>query len=705
MVFCETRELSAAAIGITLAISVAFEAVAVSGPDDEVHSGDDCRGASGWGRSMIRRVGRVSVFRAVAWAVAAGCIACVTSAAVLAGEASDTPPICAETLAALRAFELRVHQIHARRAARAEARGELSALASPDEGPSATPSEKAPDLSPPPRLQLRGVLDRMAVSAGWQVEHETWRAGIRLRFSRSVEFDPATDSYALVEATEITPAVRFRIVALARPTKVVVRRTGYGAWEDALFASPSRWLFVDRPNRPEEAQQLAPGTAVTLSNETTFFIGADVSTNLGAFPLGIRAGPFASGEYFTRLERLPLSTEKSGDREWVVSVGGLISRGLETALNLRTPDLARGRTLRLAEAHWRRSSGIRFLLRAGPLDLRGNPETAAFLRTAMAGVSPFRFFDVPLLGANLKTVGRRAQIGPNMLEKLEHLPNFERLLAAASKDPAGIPYTESISRFAPRARGESGLGLWAFLYGLNLTSDWYAEESLAAPSEQPATVIFSYPLQRRWDRGWLFFPRKTQDIQMLTVQDGQGEELFTEVSLEVEDARAHRREGQAYRAQVLRFITRALAEKFPQRIGTDSPAGPKVVRGELPDLDHAPKEDERLSIYLRIILGPRFHEQLMLRGKGGKERKERITEWQKQIMRTIRRRGDALEAIVRTYGAEDLFVNYRIAITPYARRKESPRPTTVFTGFLGDPGRIPSYRRLRNTFDAAGTIF
>jgi hypothetical protein len=323
----------------------------------------------------------------------------------------------------------------------------------------------------------------------------------------------------------------------------------------------------------------------------------------------------------------------------------------------------------------------------------------------MAGVAPFRFFDVPLLGANLKTVGRHPEIGPNLLKRLERFPNFKRLLATASEDPTGIPYTESISRFTPRKHGESGIGLWAGIYGLNLTSDWYAEESLGAPSGQPSSVIFSYPLQRRWDRGWLFFPRKTQDIQMLTVQDGQGEEMFTEVSLEVEDARAHRREGQAYRAQISRFITRGLAEKFPPRIGTDSPGGPKVVRGELPDLDHAPKEDERLSIYLRIILGPRFHEQLMLRGKGGKERKDRITKWQKQIMRTIRRRGDALEAIVRTYGAEDLFVNYRIAITPYARRKESPRPTTVFTGFLGDPDRIPSYRRLRNTFDAAGTIF
>jgi hypothetical protein len=50
-------------------------------------------------------------------------------------------------------------------------------------------------------------------------------------------------------------------------------------------------------------------------------------------------------------------------------------------------------------------------------------------------------------------------------------------------------------------------------------------------------------------------------------------------------------------------------------------------------------------------------------------------------------------------------VSFRIALTPHARRKESPRPTTLFTGSFGDPQRIPSYRRLRDTFDAAGTIF
>ncbi len=663
---------------------------------------------------MIRRMGRGGGFRAATRVLAAGSITFVMSAAVLAGEARgiaterdatgvvQTDPA---TIEALRAFELRVNQIHARQLARAEARGGLIAPSSPEESSSETPSESAPGLSDTPRLHLRGVLDRMSVSTSWQVEQDSWRAGIRLRYSRSVEFDPATQSYALVEAREITPAARFRAVTLARSTRVVVRRTGHETWEDALLARPSRWLFVDRPNRAEEAQQLAPGTAITLSNETKFFVGADVSTEVGSLPLRIRAGPFASGEYFVRLERLAKSVEASGDREWVVSVGGLIPRGFETALILRTPNIVRGWGPRFFETHWRSSRGVRFLLRAGPLDLRGNPETAAFLRTAMTGAALFRFCDARLLGANLEVIGPRAEVGPNLLKRLERFPNFKRLLVAASEDPGGIPYTESITRFIPRARGESRFGLWAFLYGLDLTSDWYAEESLGAPSGQPSSVIFSYPLRRRWDRGWLFFPRETQDLQMITVQDGQGEDAFTEVSLEIEDAHAHRRESRAYRAQILSFITRALVEKFPQRTETGPPAGPRAIRGELPDLVRAPKEDERVSIYLRIILGPRFHERLLLGAKDNKDRRDRITEWQKQLSRTIRRRGDAIEELVQTYGAEDLFVSFRIALTPYARRKESPRPTTLFTGFYGDPQRIPSYRRLRDAFDAAGTIF
>ena len=663
---------------------------------------------------MIQREKRGGGFRAATRVLASASITFVASAAVLAGSARGIDPerdatgvvqTDPATIAALRAFELRVNRIHARQLARAEARGGVIAPPSSAESCGEAPPENAPGVSETPRLHLRGVLDRMSVSTSWQVEQDSWRAGVRLRYSRSVEFDPATQSYALVEATEITPAARFRVVALARSTKVVVRRTGHGTWEEALFARPSRWLFVDRPNRAEEAQQLAPGTAITLSNETKFFVGADSSTDVGALPLHIRAGPFASGEYFVRLERLAQSVEASGDREWIVSVGGLIPRGFDTALNLRTPHLVGGWGPRFFEAHWRSSRGVRFLLRAGPLDLRGNPETAVFLRTAMTGAAFFRFCDARLLGANLAAIGPRAEIGPDLLKRLERFPNFKRVLAAASDDPGGIPYTESMSRFTPRAHGESGFGLWASLYGLDLTSDWYAEESLGAPSGRPSSLIFSYPLQRRWDRGWLFFPRETLDLQMVTVRDGHGEDVFTEVSLEIEDAHAHRRESKAYRAQILSFITRALAEKFPQRAETGPPDGPRAIRGELPDLAHPPKEDERVSIYLRIILGPRFHERVLLGAKDNKDRRDRITEWQKRLSRTIRRRGDAIEELVRTYGVEDLFVSFRIALTPHARRKESPRPTTLFTGSFGDPQRIPSYRRLRDTFDAAGTIF
>jgi hypothetical protein len=665
-------------------------------------------------RTVIRKVGRGGGFRAAARVLAAVSIAFMASATVLADGTRDVDPendatgVDANdpsTSAARRAFERRVNQAYAWQLARIEARDGSSVPPSPEASGGGTPSEEAPGLSDTPRLRLGGVLDRMSVSTGWQVRRNAWRAGIQLRFSRSVEFDPATHSYALLEAIELTPAAAYRFVALARAMKVIVRRTGYGTWEEALFARPSHWLFGDRPNRTEEAQQLAPGTTVTVSNETKLFVGADVSTHVGAFPLKLHAGPVASGEAFARLEHLAKSAETLGDREWVVSVGGLIPRGFETAMSMRTPDLVFGRSVRLLEAHWRESRGARFLLRAGPLDLRGNPEAVGFLRTAMAGVAPFRFFDVPLLGANLKTVGRHAEVGPNLLKRLERFPNFKRLLAAAHKDPNGIPYVESISRFAPRTHGESGLGLWAGPYGLNLTSNWYAEESLGAPSGRPSSMIFSYPMQRRWDRGWLFFPRETQDLQMITVQDGQGEDLITEVSLEIEDAHAHRRESRVYREQVLSFITKALVEKFPQRTEPDSSSGPREIHGELPDLAHAPEKDERVSIYLRIILGPRFHERLLLGAKDAKDQKRRITEWQKRMSTSIRRRGDTIEELVRTCGEEDLFVSFRIALTPYARRKETPRPTTVFTGAFGDPQKIESYRRLRDAFDAAGTIF
>jgi hypothetical protein len=347
---------------------------------------------------------------------------------------------------------------------------------------------------------------------------------------------------------------------------------------------------------------------------------------------------------------------------------------------------------------------VRFLLRARPLDLREDSETADFLRKAMAGGATFRFFDVPLLGANVKAA-TLPEIGPDLLEKLARYPNFAHLRAAASADPEAIPYTESISRFVPRASSESGFGMWAFLYGINLASDWFAEESLGAPAGQPASLIFSYPMRRRWDRGWLFFPRETQDLQMITVLDGKGEDLITEISWEVEDSHARRRESRAYRGEVLSFLTSALAERFPQRSAATSPAGPQEIRDELPDLARAPEEDERVSIYLRMILGPRFHERLLLDAKDAKDRRQRITAWQKRLGKAIRNRGGAIEELVRTHGTEDLFVSFRIALTPHAQRKETPRPTVLYTGYVGDPERISSYRRLRDAFDAAGTIF
>lgn len=647
---------------------------------------------------------RGPVFRLIGRTLAVGIVLVLAVSAVFAGVGRDVDPagdatfevsLDPATVAALRAFEARVRRIHARQLAR------VGALDGAGE-PTAAGALALPDT---PRLRLRGVLDRMAISTGWQVEQDSWRAGIRLRYARSVEFDPATRSYALIEAAEIIPSASFRIVTLGRATRVVVRRTGHATWEQALFAAPSRWLFVDRPDRTLEVERLAPGTTVTLSNEATLFVGADLSTDLGSLPLGVRVGPFASGEYFVRLERLPASAGPAGDREWIVSVGGVVPRGFESSLRLRTPDLVRRKRLRLVEAHWRSPRGVRFLLRAGPLDFRGNPDTAEFLRAAMKGVAAFRFADVRLLAANLGTVGPRAELGPKLLARLERFPNFRRLLAAARADPDGIPYSESISRFAPRKWGETGIGLWALFYGFDLTSSWYAEESLAVPSGGSSATIYSYPLERRWDRGWLFFPRETQDLQMVTVEDAGSEEMFTELSLEIEDARARRREGRAYRGQILGFLTREVTNAFARPSGTGSPGGPRSAPGELPDLAGTPAEEERVSIYLRIILGSRFHDRLLLGTKDASERRKRISEWQKRMSSAIRRGGDAVEELVRTHGVEDLFVSYRIALTPYARRKETPRPTTIFTGSLGDPQRISSYRRLRDAFDAAGTIY
>ena len=616
------------------------------------------------------------------------------------GIASPSPA----TTAALVKFEQRVQREYARQVARAEAR---DGPAKPPVG-DATGADTVPEGTHPPadtrHLRLRSVLNRMAASVRWQVEQDTWSAGIRLRYSRAVEFDPETASYALIEAIEITPAVNYRIVAVGRPMKVVVRRTGYAAWENALFAPPSRWIFFDRPNRIEEALQMEPGTEILLSNEAKFFLGPDVSADAGAFPVGVHAGVFVSGQYFVRVKRLSASlVEPPGNREWILSAGGLITRGLESALNVRTPELVWHKRLRLFETHWRLPRGTRFLLRAGPVDLRTDSSVEPFFQAIVGGAAVFRYSDFELLGMGAGVAVAHPEIGTDLLRKLEHTSNLQRALAVARGDQADMPYFESLSRVTPRGHGEFGVGLWALAYGLTFASDWYAEESLGLkPGGSPST-IFDFPLQRRWDRGWLFVPRETRDLQIVTVQDGQSDDRYTEVSLEIEDAHAQTREDRAYRAQILRVLTQTLVDRFPKHTESAQPKGPAVIWNELPDLARAAEEDQRVSIYLRLILGPRFHDEQVAKARDKKGREKQITEWQKKISKTIRRRGDVLEELVRTHGTEDLFVSYRIALTPYARRKESPRPTTEYRGSFGDPNRIPSYRRLRDALDDAGT--
>lgn len=596
--------------------------------------------------------------------------------------------------------------VYERGLARARSGGDADA---PDASQPAPDAGSAPVAATPPdapRLRLRGVLDRMSVSSGFQLERESWRAGVRLRYSRSVEFDAATDSYALLEASEIAPAARFRVVATARPMRVVVRRTGYGTWEQALFAPPSRWLFLDRPNQIEEARQLAPGTEITMSSEAKFFLGADDSTGVGTFPLGFQIGAFVSGEYFVRLTRLPAKVvEPPGDREWTLSVGGLITNGFESAFSLRTPELLLGKRVRVLKAHSRLPSGARFLLRAGPLDLVAGSGTEEFFRAVVGGAAIFRLSDFGMLGRNLEVAVSRPEIGLDLLRRMEMRSHFRRVLDVAARAPETIPCSESVSRFTPRRHGEFGVGAWALVYGFNFSSAWYSEESLGARPNEPPRTIWSFPFERRWDRGWLLFPRETHDLQMVTVKDGQSDDLVTEVSLEIEDAHAHEREGRVYRAQIARFLTRAGLEKFRMRSEAVSPVGPQAIQGELPDLFRGPTADQRVSIYLRLILGPRHHERLLSGSSARKDWQDRITAWQRQLSTVVRRRGDLLEELVRTYGADELFVSYRIALTPYFRRKESPRPTIVYSGSFGDPEQVPSYRRLRDTFDTTGTLF
>jgi len=635
----------------------------------------------------------------LAWALAS-----FLGASLALAEEPPTPPDGEARSTALRQFQGSVHAVYARNLARAglDEQAAADAQAQKTARPTAASEAAEGEEAGAQRIRLRSVLDHLSVSATWQVEQEHWRAGIRLRYARSVEFDPETETFALIESTELTPAARYWALQAARTTRTVVRRTGYDTWEHALFAVPSRWAFFDRPNVLEEALRVEPGTEITASNETTIFVGVDDSTNLGKWPLGFRAGPFRSGEFFVRLSRLPKSLVR-GNREWVLSLGGQVPEGFEFATDLRTPEILWGRHFKVFETSWRVESGVRFVFRAGPVDLETIPDAERFFAHAVGGAAIFRFRDLDLFGMDLrKSEPLEERFG--LLERLEVRSGFRDMLASASGSPEPMPWSGSLSHFEPRRAGEFHIGARAAVYGMDFTTSAQSAESLGTRSYGAPFTILEFPLQRRSDRGWLLFPRETHDLRMVTVMDAAGDDLFTEVSFELNDARAHPGERRKYGAQIERVLTSAVAKEFPT-VAVDALQGATAVNNVLPDLRSFTREKQKVSIYLRLILGPTYHDRLRAEAKDAKDLRHRTTEWQERIAHVIRKPGDDLERLIAAYGADDLFVSYRIAVTPRTARDEPKQPTVLYTGAYGTPGNIRSYWKLRRAFDEGGTGF
>ena len=565
------------------------------------------------------------------------------------------------------------------------------------------------------RRRLERLVRGYSLSQSIFFKEEPYSLSVRLRYSRSVEFDFHFESYTLIEGFEIIPQYEARdqkivrnhtigpYLVINRPSRVIVRRTGYPTWKKAFFARV--YHLTKLPVTPERALQMTPGESVTMNVGLGLFVGPRAFNFTGDAPSSVGIGLALPSEYYVRVERL-LDPAVPGE-EWILSVGGTVRRYVEFAAGLRSPKVLVKR-FRLLNLNFKGfSRGLQFSFFSPALDLRRTPSIEPIYESVIKGTT--RFPEVKLWGQTYRLF-LRPDVTMEMMSKMQELAEFRHLLEPVESAAGSIVWTRALTG----VRGhESDVRFWILLYKTTWNFDQYDGTTLLDTRTSPPVKSFQYLTRRTRNRSWIFFPREGYDLEVVTLQDFETGRLVTEATLQIEDRHQAIREGRGYRRTAKWFLGGAMMERFPlEPPARTSPSRPGVIEYDgLPDLNIVPTHKEKVSYALRVVLGSRFHGGAMGEGEAWdpSDRKHRTVHGRsihKKVHEAVFDVRPGMDDLYGKYGTDDAYASFFIQMQTIPRRGEAPTPARVYRGSTGSPARdVEGYAHLRRAFDAATALF
>ncbi len=589
--------------------------------------------------------------------------------------------------------------------------------------PEAQPSESGAESEGParePRTAGRRRLERLArgysLSQSIVLKKEPYSITIRVRYSRSVEFDYHLESYILIEGFEVTPGVEFRdhkqigehtigpYLVMNRPARIIVRRAGFPRWKTAFFAP--LYKLKRLPTHPSKALLMKPGESVSMNVGVGMFVGPRAFNFTGDARSSLGIGLALPAEYYVRVERLT-DPDVPGE-EWVLSVGGTVRRYVELAAGLRSPKVLIKR-FRLLDFNYKGlSRGLQFSFFSPALDLRRTPAIEPIYEAVIKGST--RFPEVKLWGQTYRLF-LHPEITMETMSRMQELAEFRHLLEPSRSAAGNIVWSRALTG----VRGhESDVRFWILLYKTTWNFDSYDGETLLDTRSEPPVKSFQYLTRRSRNRSWIFFPREGYDLEVVTLQDYQTGRLVTEATLQIQDRHSGVHEGQKYRRTVRRFLGTQMMEQFPLEPPPrpPSPAHPGDLEYDgIPDLRIPPTHKEKVSFALRVVLGTRFHGGALGEGEAWDptDRKHRTVHGRtvhRKVYESVFGVRPGMDDLFGQHGLEDAYASFYMEFQTIPKRGEAPIPTRIYRGSTGNPARdVEGYARLRRAFDAASAQF
>ena len=588
--------------------------------------------------------------------------------------------------------------------------------------------EEAETETPPPthsRSRLEKLARKLRIGTSFSVDRGSWDYGVSAGYTRKIEFEPEADSYALIEAFEVVfPGLSWKgdflvnaqpvgpAVSWARPFRVITRRLykKYSEAKQEKFKTFNEALWgkmypLGRIRRlikgVDGALEMAPGESVTYSVGTRSFVGLRTGWDISEFSVGASLGVVFETDFYVTVER-GLTAAENG-KDWTLSIGGKGERGIEFRVGSKTPEVVIKKFRLLS---WTSSLpyGRRFLLTAGPVDLRNNHFSVDLYEEIMKGI--VKVPDLKLYKEHWRLHINR-QIDQEALRDVMKLSEFQSVFGEVSDPQLKVEWSAALTGYQAR---EHGFRFWILVYEMDFDLDTYLEESLVQDYANGPERFFDYVTHRERDKGFLVFSREGYDLEIITVQDAVTGEMFTEATYEHRDAWQRKREGINYRSRAQRFLTEPVLDRFDtEPPGNYDPERNVLWKEGKPDLSIPPPYWQVYSMYLRFIFGPRFHDdawKTVLAPNDEEKREEFMAAWHKKIVKTLfREKRHDMEDMIREKGLEDAYAYFRFDIEPWRKKIRKEIPGVIYKGETGSPNDVSVYPRLRKLYEKTGTVF